>query len=157
MALEAAADLDHEVVSIPAGSFVVGFAGGRANEAPPHEVRLDAYTIDRYEVTVAQYVAFVTATGWRRPGNWDALPPSLPGNLPVTHVAWRDAASYCEWAGTRLPTEAEWERAAKGDDARRYPWGDEWDPDRAAVALGDAGPIAVGSFPRGRAPSACST
>ncbi len=146
-----AADLDGDVVRIPAGAFVMGSAAGRANEAPPHEVRLPAYTIDRYEVTVAQYVAFVAATGWRLPGNWDGPVPSLPGNLPVTHVAWPDAAAYCEWAGKRLPTEAEWERAARGDDGRRYPWGDEWDPGRAAVAV-DSGPVPVGSFPEGASP-----
>lgn len=146
-----AARLDGEVATIPGGWFEMGSSWGRANETPIHDVWLGEFAIDRYEVTVAQYRAFVAATGHRLPGDWEGLTPAQPGNLPVTYVSWPDAAAYCAWVGKRLPTEAEWEKAARGDDGRRYPWGDEWDPGRAAVALAH-GPVPVGSYPEGASP-----
>lgn len=146
-----AVSLDSAMAAVGEGWFVMGSIDGRSNEIPTHDVWLDAFEIDRYEVTVAQYAVFVGSTGWRLPGDWDAADPALPGNSPVTHVAWPDAVGYCEWVGKRLPTEAEWEKAARGGDERRYPWGDTWDPSRAAVAL-EVGPGPVGAHPAGSSP-----
>lgn len=145
------ADVGTDVAVIPAGWFVMGTSAGRSNEAPPHLVWLDAFAIDRHEVTVGRYARFVAATGWRSPLSWNAVPPSVPIDLPVTHVAWCDAVAFCRWAGMRLPTEAEWEKAAHGAAPQRYPWGDGWEEGRAAVAL-DTGPVAVGEFPEGVSP-----
>ncbi len=142
---------DGDMVAVPAGWFVMGSEADRLNEAPAHPVWIDAFDVDRHEVTVAQYGRFVGATGWRLPGNWDSVPPRLGGELPVTHVSWRDATAYCAWLGKRLPTEAEWEKAARGTDGRRYPWGEAWDPGRAAADLA-AGPLSVGSHPTGASP-----
>ena len=130
-------------------------------EFPRHRVTLDAFYIDRYEVTNALFERFVRSTGHRtiaeREGNswvwqqkdnkWQWVKvdgaewrkPAGPGsgaepNHPVVHVSWHDADAYCKWAGKRLPTEAEWEKAARGTDGRRYPWGEAWD---AAKANGD--------------------
>ena len=127
------------MVMIPAGPFPMGVPagdrdGGR-DEYPRHEVQLDSYYLDKFEVTNARYLEFVKATGHRIPQNptnptrnlWqgDAIPDSLT-DRPVVNVDWSDADAYCKWAGKRLPTEAEWEKAARGDqDARIYPWGNE--------------------------------
>ncbi|MBI3892704.1 MAG: formylglycine-generating enzyme family protein [Candidatus Wallbacteria bacterium] len=89
---------------------------------PPRKLRIGTFWIGKFEVTVEQYSRFLEATGYRHPGDW-ARQKSRP-ERPVVDVDWSDAAAYCRWAGGRLPTEAEWERAASGDDGRRYPWGD---------------------------------
>lgn len=150
---EGAAFLDGEMSVVPSGWFTMGSAAARRNEGPEHQVWLDEFEIDVYEVTVAQYAAFVAETGWRLPGDWRTETRHPAGNLPVTHVAWPDAAAYCEWAGKRLPTEAEWEKAARGTDERRYPWGNEWDGARAAVSVSvETGPVPVGSYPEGASP-----
>jgi formylglycine-generating enzyme required for sulfatase activity len=116
------------MVEIPAGEFILGSNQGGYNEKPQHVSMLDAYWIDRYEVTYQQYMEFVEETGHRQPG-----PPSryarkleaLRGlNQPVTYVSWSDSAAYCEWKGKRLPTEKEWEKAIRGSDGRTWPWGE---------------------------------
>ena len=120
------------MVLIPAGDFVMG--SQTAGEAPPHRVYLDAFYMDRLEVTNARYQIFVQATRHRPPQHyvdpvydlWQGTSP-LPGaaDLPVVNVDWLDAEAYCRWAGKRLPTEAEWEKAARGTDGRAYPWGND--------------------------------
>jgi len=103
---------------------------------PEHTVQLETYAIDRTEVTNGQYEKFVQASGTSPPPSPQWMGSRVrPGyeNYPVTHVGYRDAAAYANWAGKRLPTEAEWERAARGLDGRLYPWGNEFDPTKANV------------------------
>lgn len=124
------------MVAVPAGSFPMGVPhgdrdGGR-DEYPRHDVFVDAFFIDKFEVTNGRYLEFVKATNHRVPQNprnptrnlWqgDAVSESL-AERPVINVDWHDAEAYCRWAGKRLPTEAEWEKAAKGTMDRRFPWG----------------------------------
>ena len=131
--------LDSEnMVRISAGEFRMGLAadsGGLPDEQPERTVYLGAYSIDRFEVTNEAYFVFVSGTGHRMPENsnpaatlWkDGAPTQGSERHPVVNVSWTDAEAYCQWAGKRLPTEAEWEKAARGTDGRRYPWGNEWD------------------------------
>ena len=120
-----------EMVYVPAGAFEMGSDDGADDEQPVHKVTLDGYWIDRTEVTNAQYQVFVSAKGHRAPTRCDWGEPTYEdGNKsdhPVVCVSWDDASAYCEWAGGRLPTEAEWEKAARGTDGRVYPWGNEFD------------------------------
>jgi formylglycine-generating enzyme required for sulfatase activity len=109
-----------EMVNIPAGAFTMGSETGDADERPLHKVELARFSIDRFEVTQAQYQRCVEAGYCRRAKQY---PDNIGSKLPVVGVTWGDASRYCDWAGKRLPTEAEWERAAKGTDARTYPWG----------------------------------
>ncbi|HET6949478.1 MAG TPA: SUMF1/EgtB/PvdO family nonheme iron enzyme [Acidimicrobiales bacterium] len=131
-----AAVLDRSTVAIPAGWGVMGSEGGPADERPRRDVYLDQYWLDRYELTNLQYEAFVDATDERPPVYWqgDTYPPGTARH-PVVGVSWDQARSYCAWAGKRLPTEAEWERACSGTGGRRYPWGAHWDPSRANVTM----------------------
>jgi formylglycine-generating enzyme required for sulfatase activity len=124
------------MILIPEGVFLMGVTkwardGGR-DEYPSHEVELPAYYIDKYEVTNGHYLEFIRETGHRAPKHlhdatkdlWqDGLMPESITHLPVINVDWFDAKAYCVWAGKRLPTEAEWEKAGKGTDDRRFPWG----------------------------------
>jgi formylglycine-generating enzyme required for sulfatase activity len=100
---------------------------GENDEHPQHKVYLDAYYIGKNVVTNAQFAKFVKQTGYRTQGEWEKHFSFNTANHPVVNVSWNDAKAYCDWAGLRLPTEAEWEKAARGTDARRYPWGNEWD------------------------------
>ena len=130
--------LDHSTAAVPAGEFIMGSDAGRADERPAHTVYLDAYELDRYEVTNAQYRRFLLATGGRPPRYWtDNSYPSGQADYPVVGVSWDDADAYCRWAGKRLPTEAEWEKACRGTDGRVYPWGETWEPARANVDAAD--------------------
>ena len=119
------------MVLIPAGSFQMGSDSGGSDEKPVHTVYLDAFYIDVYEVTNAQYRQFVEATGHREPPLWNNSDFNQ-SNRPVVGVTWHDAMAYAQWADKRLPTEAEWEKAARGGLAgKTYPWGDEISHDDA--------------------------
>jgi formylglycine-generating enzyme required for sulfatase activity len=144
------------MVFIPAGPFLIGSAEFDI-EGPPRHVDLHAYFIDRTPVTNAQYRVFVSATDHRPPPDWDSGQPSADRlNHPVDRVSWDDAASYARWVGKRLPTETEWEKAARGTDGRRWPWGNEFDETRCivwdhALALGVT-TCPVDGYPSGASP-----
>lgn len=126
------AELD-SMITIPAGPFAMGTNFERADpqDHPLHTVRLPDYRIDKYLVTNAQYARFLAETGHRPPSTWkNGRIPEGQLLYPVTLVNWYDAKAYAHWAGKRLPTEAEWEKAARGTDARRWPWGSVMDPKR---------------------------
>jgi formylglycine-generating enzyme required for sulfatase activity len=112
------------MVLIPAGPFTMGTHDGFPNERPEHTVTLDAYYIDRYEVTLSLYRKFLEAGKHAPPPTWDDEAATTVGDRPAVGMNWESSAAYCQWAGKRLPTEAEWEKAARGSDGRRYPWGD---------------------------------
>lgn len=111
------------MVLIPAGPFLMGSNDGLPNEQPEHQVTLRAYYIDQFEVTAGRYRKFVELANRNLPPVWDDEAAQNLSDLPAVGVSWADAAAYCAWAGRRLPTEAEWEKAARGTDGRRYPWG----------------------------------
>jgi formylglycine-generating enzyme required for sulfatase activity len=132
---------------------------GDDEESPRRDVYLDAYYIDEFEVTTDRYAKFLAATGSSRPPDgWDALDLARGDELPVVGVDWNDASAYCKWVGRRLPTESEWEKAARGTDARRYPWGDasptldRANYQNASPEAYDGGLAKVGSHPAGRSP-----
>jgi iron(II)-dependent oxidoreductase len=161
-----------EMVYVPAGEFIMGssdedietylqmFIYRRPsrfeNEKPQHTVYLDAFYIDKYEVTNVQYGEFMAATGHSPPPYWNNELFNQP-QQPVMSVTWEDAKAYADWVGKRLPTEAEWEKAARGTDGRFWTWGSEWDA--AKLNANDVGTIEgfvytspVGSFPQGVSP-----
>ena len=112
---------------IPAGEFWMGSPDGEEgrDEHPQRQVYLDAFHMDKFEVTVVRYAEFLRSTKRSKPLYWDRVDINKHGNLPVIGVDWHDAEAYCRWAAKRLPTEAEWEKAARGTDRRTYPWGNE--------------------------------
>ncbi len=114
------------MVYVPAGYFQMGTAAGRDDEKPMHFVYTPAYFIDKYEVSNAEYQKFIEATGHAKPPFWDDENFNKP-DFPVVGVTWHDAMAYAKWKGGRLPTEAEWEKAARGNDGRLWPWGDKWE------------------------------
>ncbi len=111
------------MILVPAGPFTMGSNDGLPNERPEHTVTLNAYYIDQYEVTLALYRKFLDSGKQDSPPTWDDEAATTVGDRPAIGMKWADAQAYCQWAGKRLPTEAEWEKAARGSDGRRYPWG----------------------------------
>jgi len=157
------------LILVPAGAFPMGVPpgdrdGGR-DEYPRHEVYLDAFYIDKYEVTNGRYLEFVRTTGHRAPQHpkdatrnlWkgNTMPESV-ADRPVVNVDWQDASAYCTWAGRRLPTEAEWEKAARGSDDRRFPWGNVEPTDKHLNYkqrwIGEKTLMPVGSYEAGKSP-----
>ncbi|MFT4579821.1 MAG: sulfatase modifying factor 1 [Nitrospinales bacterium] len=120
-----------EIIVIPAGEFPMGSLQeeGRPDEKPQRKVFLDTYVIDAYEVSNERYLSFIHRTGRKEPPNpySNGLLSQETGinSLPVVQVTWYDAVDYCRWAGKRLPTEAEWEKAARGNEGLVFPWGSE--------------------------------
>ena len=173
------ADTVHELTRVPAGYFTMGSAAGRADEQPVHQVYLDEFYIDRFEVSNDQYAAFLNDIGRNEDGeghllfdifdadaqiHYDERYAPLLGTeqRPVAEVSWYGARAYCTWAGMELPTEAIWEKAARGTDGRIYPWGNSIDRSRAnygkegccrgddSDGFFDSAP--VGSYQRGVSP-----
>jgi iron(II)-dependent oxidoreductase len=150
-----------EMVYVPAGEFLMGSRDDEAPEweCPQRKVYLDAFWIDKTEVTNAEYRKFAEARDHRNPQHWDDPEFNQP-QQPVVGVRWADATAYAGWAGKRLPTEAEWEKAARGSDGRRYPWGNE-EPGSSRCNLSGSGDgyatvtAPVGSFPSGASPYGC--
>jgi formylglycine-generating enzyme required for sulfatase activity len=165
-----------ETVPVPEGTFKMGTSPEEAriaieefgvkkewieNEQPQHEVFLSDYAIGKYPVTNREYQAFVVDTDRQPPSHWDGAEyPEGKGGHPVVHVSWEDATAYCAWLRKKtgkdyeLPTEAQWEKAARGTDARIFPWGNTWDPER--LNSGEKGPgdtTPVGTYsPEGDSP-----
>ncbi|MGH9824052.1 MAG: formylglycine-generating enzyme family protein, partial [Blastocatellia bacterium] len=139
------------MVLVPAGTYTIGREGGDLYSSPVHKATLQAFYIDKTEVTNAQYKKFVDATGQKSPDDWAGGEiPAGNDNYPVVGVSWKDASAYAAWADKRLPTEEEWEAAARGPEALIYPWGNDWRP--GAANIGTRGIVDVGSFTDGASP-----
>ena len=120
------------MVYIPGGVFRMGSEEADTYESPVHEVTVAPFFMDRTEVSNEQYAEFLKVTHHAAPSDWkDNQYPSGTGQMPIVNVSWQDANDYAAWAGKRLPTEPEWEFAARTTDARRYPWGMKWDAAKA--------------------------
>ncbi|MFQ5456269.1 MAG: SUMF1/EgtB/PvdO family nonheme iron enzyme [Nitrospirota bacterium] len=148
----------NEMVYIPPGEFIMGDNDPAEeigiDEKPLRRVYVDGFYIDKYEVTNMQYKKYVDATGHRPPSSW------VKGNFskymtdfPVTYVNWFEASAYCRWSGKRLPSEEEWEKAARGEDGRRFPWGDAFDRNKANTRFSSfRKPVPVSAYPDGISP-----
>jgi len=144
------------LIALPRATFTMGSQHGYADEKPPHAVSVASFYIGKYEVTNAQYRRFVSASGHRSAGPWEKYASQWDESAPVVCVSWHDARAYCAWAGLRLPTEAEWEFAARGRDGREYPWGNAWDASRAVFSDNSGGRAQpVGSRPSGASAFGC--
>ena len=158
------------LVRVPAGEFLMGSAVPRDkhaydDELPPHSVYLPDFYIGKYPVTNVEYQAFVRSTGHRAPGHWEkGRIPAGKDNHPVVTVSWDDAVAFCDWLSRetkqpfRLPTEAEWGKAARGTDGRTYPWGDEPpDEDRCNFGKNVGDTTTIGRYsPQGDSPYGCA-
>jgi formylglycine-generating enzyme required for sulfatase activity len=141
-------------VLVPAGEFTMGSDNWWPKSQPEHKRKLDAFRVDKYEVTNRRYKAFVDSTGRKPPANWRG--GNIPeGKLdhPAVYVTWFDANDFCKWDGQRLLTEPEWEKAARGTDARTFPWGDKFSRFKGNTPqLGNEDTMEVGSFNDGVSP-----
>ncbi len=151
---------DAPMVLIPKGEFWMGVDGsiGLEDEQPRHEVWTNEFYIDKFEVTTERYANFLAAAPRTAPLFWRTVDLELHANRPVIGVTWYDAQAFCLWAGKRLPTEAEWEKAARGSDERRYPWGNQSpNSDLANFAVGarfsySQALMPVGSYKKAKSP-----
>jgi formylglycine-generating enzyme required for sulfatase activity len=169
-AAESAAVAGDQMVTIPAGPFTMGSDDGPEDERPAHRIDLPPFAIDRLPVTNAQFAEFLNSSGTRNPkgerlfddDDADARIHRVAGRWaadrgfeqhPVVEVSWGGARDYCAWRGGRLPSEAEWEKAARGSDGRRYPWGND-PPEKARAQFAAAWneTAAVDAYPRGASP-----
>jgi formylglycine-generating enzyme required for sulfatase activity len=135
-----------EMVLIPAGEFIFGH-DGEPTTAPQQKVFVPAYYIDKYEVTMQEYLKFAVDTSYQAQGDWRSLWAPDKANIPVVNITWDDAVAYAKWANKRLPTEIEWEKAARGEKGFRYPWGEEWQAGKAnTFESGIKAPAEIGSY-----------
>jgi formylglycine-generating enzyme required for sulfatase activity len=149
------------MTKIETGKFKMGHVSPDVIDAGPEQViELSTYYIDKYEVTNAQFKEFLEATDYEWKGKLSIWPqgnmPEKIANHPVTYVSWKDARAYATWAGKRLPTEAEWERAARGGGGRKYPWGNKFDAAKCNIKQSKIGETKlVGSYPDAASPYGC--
>lgn len=143
---------DVDLVYIPSGEFIMG-SKEKANEMPTRSVYLDGYWIGKYIVTVAQFREFCKAKAYKF--DWQKLKPQWGwiDTHPMVLVTWEEARAYCKWAGGDLPTEAQWEKAARGTDGRTFPWGNRFDANKLRTNTQSTAP--VGSYPAGASPFGC--
>jgi formylglycine-generating enzyme required for sulfatase activity len=159
------------LMTISAGPFLMGSDKAKDNQAhdnelPQHTINLTPYEIGKYPLIVAEYACFVRATKHEEPHSpfnnltWKQQQERI--NHPVVNIVWKDALAYAQWLAKltneqwRLPTEAEWEKAARGVDGRKYPWGNEWDKTKANTSDGGPGTTTlVGTYPQGASPYGC--
>ncbi|HPZ08656.1 MAG TPA: SUMF1/EgtB/PvdO family nonheme iron enzyme [Candidatus Eremiobacteraeota bacterium] len=159
-----------EMILIPPGESIMGsketlgFLGSRWQVMPVYKLYLDAYYIDIYPVSNEEYEKFIQETGYKSDGTWRKYYNPLTSKHPVVNVSWNDASAYASWKGKRLPTQAEWEKAARGTDFRTYPWGQEWDKNKCnnlkmdridllgkiSIMEQGRGTLPVDSFPEGK-------
>jgi formylglycine-generating enzyme required for sulfatase activity len=158
----------HGMVLIPAGDFIMGTDEVDINntglgygiikpwfedEHPKRTLFLPAYYIDQYEVTNEQYQAYLVESNRKPPRYWvNNQYPAGKDHHPVSWVTWEEANGYCQWLGKTLPTEAQWEKAARGTDGRIYPWGNDFDPAKANIGGSTGGTKPVGSYEAGKSP-----
>lgn len=141
---------------IPAGPFMMGSENGDPDEKPAHQVTLDAFWIDETEITNRMYTLCVAQSKCQPPADKNSLTrkpyygESHYADYPVMNVSWNDAKTYCEWAGGELPSEAQWEKAARGPSGRTYPWGESIDCFSANYNNCSADTSKVGAYPNGR-------
>jgi formylglycine-generating enzyme required for sulfatase activity len=143
-----------EMVLIPAGEFIMGSDLERTPplEVPEHTVELPAYYIDVYEVTHGEWIRFLTENDYSPEGDWRRFYNIGKEDHPVGNVTWEDARTYCEAAGKRLPTEAEWEKAGRGTDGLKYPWGEVWESKANTEEHGMRNSIEVGEMAEDKSP-----
>lgn len=145
---------------VPGGDFTMGSSdeGAATEDGPAHQVKTKAFFVGKYPVTNEQYAKFVRATKHESAGFWDDPLYLKKGGekKPVCRISWFDAQAYCKWAGLRLLTEAEWEKAARGTDGRSYPWGNAWGDGYQPKTPGEKIVLSpVGKTPRGASPYGC--
>lgn len=145
---------NNDMVYIPAGEFTMGSNEWWPKSQPEHKRFLNAFYIDKFEVTNKRYKKFVEAVKRTPPAHWvNGEIPAARAEHPVVFVSWYDANDFCRWEGKRLPTEPEWEKAARGTDKRTFPWGDKFEAKRGNMPqLGKNDTMPVGSFENGKSP-----